>query len=121
MGTGNTPEDAPRIVGPDVFACNGVIHVVDNVILPIEVLPAPTSTPTSPPILVPPPEPTDAPILVPPPEPTGAPILVPPPEPTDAPILVPPPEPTDSPSSAPSECVTSGKIQSSQCVSWNEG
>ena len=35
VGTGNTdPLTSPRIVLTDIEACNGIIHVVDNVILP---------------------------------------------------------------------------------------
>ena len=35
VGTGNTdPLTSPRIVLTDIRACNGIIHVVDNVILP---------------------------------------------------------------------------------------
>lgn len=33
-GSGNTEENLPKIIGTDILACNGVIHVVDNVILP---------------------------------------------------------------------------------------
>jgi uncharacterized surface protein with fasciclin (FAS1) repeats len=33
-GEGNTKDDMPEIVGPDILACNGVIHVIDEVILP---------------------------------------------------------------------------------------
>lgn len=33
-GSGNTKDDKPEIIGIDVEACNGVIHVVDEVILP---------------------------------------------------------------------------------------
>lgn len=43
-GTGNTVLNAPRIIAVDIEACNGVIHVVNNVILPggAEPTPAPT-------------------------------------------------------------------------------
>lgn len=33
-GAGNTKADMPKIIGADVMACNGVIHVIDEVILP---------------------------------------------------------------------------------------
>lgn len=33
-GAGNTFEDKPQIIVTDIMACNGVIHVVDEVILP---------------------------------------------------------------------------------------
>lgn len=36
MGTGNTDVNAPQIIAVDIQACNGVVHVVDNVILPAE-------------------------------------------------------------------------------------
>lgn len=34
VGGGNSALNAPRIIAVDIEACNGVIHVVDNVILP---------------------------------------------------------------------------------------
>ena len=34
VGGGNSALNAPRIISTDIEACNGVIHVVDNVILP---------------------------------------------------------------------------------------
>jgi Fasciclin domain len=34
VGTGNTEDSRPLIVEVDIDACNGVVHVVDNVILP---------------------------------------------------------------------------------------
>jgi hypothetical protein len=43
VGTGNTALNAPRIIQVDIEACNGVIHVIDNVILPA----APTAPPSS--------------------------------------------------------------------------
>lgn len=33
-GGGNTPDSQPAIVIPDVEACNGMVHIVDNVMLP---------------------------------------------------------------------------------------
>jgi uncharacterized surface protein with fasciclin (FAS1) repeats len=33
-GAGNTDDDKPQIIGVDIEACNGVIHIVDEVILP---------------------------------------------------------------------------------------
>lgn len=32
-GAGNGEDNLPAIIGPDNFACNGVIHIVDNVLL----------------------------------------------------------------------------------------
>ena len=32
-GAGNPMSDMPEVVGPDVNACNGIIHVVDEVLL----------------------------------------------------------------------------------------
>jgi uncharacterized surface protein with fasciclin (FAS1) repeats len=43
-GAGNGPENLPAIVGPDVFACNGVVHVVDNVLLSASVSGPPAET-----------------------------------------------------------------------------
>jgi hypothetical protein len=34
VGTGNTDSDKPLVVEVDIDACNGIVHVVDNVILP---------------------------------------------------------------------------------------
>lgn len=34
IGIGNTAANAPRLIAVDIEACNGVIHVVNNVILP---------------------------------------------------------------------------------------
>lgn len=34
FGGGNQPESLPRIVDADIVACNGVIHVVNEVLLP---------------------------------------------------------------------------------------
>lgn len=47
FGTGNTALNAPQIITPDVGVCNGVIHVVDNVILPAAPSEAPSSPPTN--------------------------------------------------------------------------
>lgn len=34
VGSGNSADDLPQIIATDIIACNGVIHVVDEVILP---------------------------------------------------------------------------------------
>ena len=34
MGQGNLPMVMPQVIGTDIVACNGVVHVVDEVILP---------------------------------------------------------------------------------------
>ena len=33
-GQGNLPMAMPQVIGTDIAACNGVVHVVDEVILP---------------------------------------------------------------------------------------
>jgi hypothetical protein len=33
-GGGNTDDALPQIISADIVACNGVVHVVDNVMLP---------------------------------------------------------------------------------------
>ena len=107
VGTGNMPLDAPRIVKKNIKAKNGVIHVVDKVILP-ETLepPVPTKAPTHAPTKAPTHEPTRAPVFG---KPTPKPVVTP--SPTDAPI--PPPTkapttetPTKSPTSKPTEAPT---------------
>eukprot|EP00537_Pseudo-nitzschia_pungens_P006236 CAMPEP_0172377366 /NCGR_PEP_ID=MMETSP1060-20121228/68869_1 /TAXON_ID=37318 /ORGANISM="Pseudo-nitzschia pungens, Strain cf. cingulata" /LENGTH=571 /DNA_ID=CAMNT_0013105049 /DNA_START=96 /DNA_END=1808 /DNA_ORIENTATION=+ len=49
-GDGNTIDSLPEIVAPDGVACNGVVHAIDNVILPgiFETTLDPTSKPTDP-------------------------------------------------------------------------
>ena len=52
VGNGNTPDDYPQIIARDGVACNGIIHAVDQIILPAIDIPvnetdAPTTTPTT--------------------------------------------------------------------------
>ena len=54
------------VVTPDVIASNGVIHVIDKVILPPVATPPTPTTPTTTPTLPPPPTPTT---VAPPPTP----------------------------------------------------
>ena len=62
-GNGNTVNDWPEVIDWNTYASNGVLHVVNNVVLPYMadfLIRAPTLTPPTPgPILIPPPEPTD--------------------------------------------------------------
>lgn len=49
VGAGNSEDMLPQIILPDVPACNGIIHAVDNVLLPgADVPDGPTATPGSP-------------------------------------------------------------------------
>ena len=68
VGTGNTGKYWPRIIAVDMQACNGVVHAVNDVILPgaapkpptYEPTPSPTYKPVPPPVYpqpVPPPKP----------------------------------------------------------------
>eukprot|EP00537_Pseudo-nitzschia_pungens_P010024 CAMPEP_0172390282 /NCGR_PEP_ID=MMETSP1061-20121228/6944_1 /TAXON_ID=37318 /ORGANISM="Pseudo-nitzschia pungens, Strain cf. pungens" /LENGTH=765 /DNA_ID=CAMNT_0013120597 /DNA_START=45 /DNA_END=2342 /DNA_ORIENTATION=- len=88
--------DVPgRIVGPDGLTCRGVIHAIDEVIIPeIPATGAPTIvpvTPTDAPVT-----PTDAPAAPLPKPETDAPVT-----PTDAPTNPPTNPPTDAPTDAP--------------------
>ena len=112
FGTGNT--HLPQIIDGDIDVCNGVIHVVNSVILPSYFLPSPSPTATdlesatTPP--APTPEPTPAPVPQPTPDPTPAPTPATPeptpvptlatPEPTPAPVPQPTPDPTPAPTPA---------------------
>lgn len=58
VGEGNSPDMLPEIDPADIPACNGVIHVVDNVMIPGGVL---TDAPTGTPVTGVPPEETNAP------------------------------------------------------------
>jgi hypothetical protein len=52
VGEDNLPDLLPAIVVSDVPACNGVIHVVDNVMLPDGTFPDPTEGPSGAPVVV---------------------------------------------------------------------
>jgi uncharacterized surface protein with fasciclin (FAS1) repeats len=47
-GEGNDPDDLPKIIDFDNEACNGVVHLIDEVMLPKKRTPAPTPAPTKP-------------------------------------------------------------------------
>ena len=34
VGSGNLPDDLPLILSSDILACNGIVHIVDDVLLP---------------------------------------------------------------------------------------
>jgi len=74
VGSGNSPGSLPKIVAPDGVACNGIIHVVDQVILQgITPTDQPTTTPEDPtPSLID--DPMSSPIINPTPLPTPEPI-----------------------------------------------
>mmetsp|Transcript_45956 Transcript_45956/g.112128 ORF Transcript_45956/g.112128 Transcript_45956/m.112128 type:complete len:692 (+) Transcript_45956:127-2202(+) len=98
VGVGNTSLDAPRIILPDVDACNGVIHAIDMVILPARAITdPPVPAPTDPPV----PAPTDPPVPAPTDPPVPAPTDPPVPAPTDPPVPVTPAPVTSAPTSAP--------------------
>jgi transforming growth factor-beta-induced protein len=46
VGPGNTPDHKPEIIVPDIFLCNGIVHVVDNVILPAVPTDMPSAAPS---------------------------------------------------------------------------
>jgi len=83
VGNGNT-SPFPMVISGDIIACNGVVHVIDGVLIP-----SPSSEPTEPPVV----SPTQAPIV--PVAPTGAPVITP----TLAPVVpvVPVAPPTGAP------------------------
>ena len=85
VGNGNTAP-GPMIILENIDACNGIVHVIDNVIIP-GATEAPTSSPVAP--TTTPVVPTDAPVV-----PTAAPVV-----PTDAPVVSTPAPvtPTDAP------------------------
>jgi hypothetical protein len=82
VGTANDPKHRPEIISFDIEACNGVIHVVDNVILPAEQTESPTGAPTA--------------------TASGAPSGTPSANPSDFPSDAPSGVPSDSPSGTPS-------------------
>ena len=45
VGPGNSPEHKPQIISPDIEVCNGIIHEVNNVLLPT-LTEAPTTSPS---------------------------------------------------------------------------
>ena len=81
VGNGNT-SPVPMIISGDIVACNGVVHVIDGVLIP--------GTPV---------EPTDVPVVSPTPSPvapvtpTATPAPVAPVTPTEAPVVSPTPAP----------------------------
>ena len=109
IGSRNPPSALPKIVAPDGVACNGIIHVVDQVILPGAILTdPPTTTPDDPT-----PSPVDPTTVDPTPGPTlSSPISDPTTaDPTPGPID-PTPVPIDS-TSAPSNVEPSSVVPSS--------
>lgn len=59
VGTGNSEDALPQIIGQDGVACNGIIHAVNQVILPV--LADDTKDPTIVPVTA---DPTEAPVTV---------------------------------------------------------
>ena len=53
QGDANDVEDLPQVIAADLYACNGVVHVVDKIILPV--LDEEPPVPTDPPIVLVPP------------------------------------------------------------------
>lgn len=101
-----------NIVVPDILVSNGVVQILDAVLLPFEVTdamlegPATEATETEAPTAVPLPPPTAAPVTeaptqAPAPPPTVAPTQAPVPPPTTAPTQAPVPPPTVAPTQAP--------------------
>jgi hypothetical protein len=74
VGQDNLPDQLPAIIATDVEACNGVIHIVDNVMLPDGTFPDLTEAPVA--------DPTEAPVA----GPTEAPVADPTEAPVDAPV-----------------------------------
>jgi uncharacterized surface protein with fasciclin (FAS1) repeats len=97
VGEGNTPLNAPRIIRADQEACNGVIHVIDHVILPSQFTPAPNPDPTPHPTPHPTDEQTPEPTPHPTDEQTPEPTSHPTPHPTDEDTPQPTPDPTPHP------------------------
>ncbi|KAL3917851.1 MAG: hypothetical protein SGILL_004519 [Bacillariaceae sp.] len=61
VGEDNLPDLLPQIIATDIEACNGLIHVVDNVMLPDGTFPDPTESPVE--------DPTESPVEGPPGDP----------------------------------------------------
>ncbi|VEU39079.1 unnamed protein product [Pseudo-nitzschia multistriata] len=113
-GNGNTAP-GPMIIAADVDACNGIVQVIDGVILPggpgtaspttVPATPAPipsTDAPVTPSTDAPVTPPTDAPVTPPTEAPTGAPVTVPTATPVPPPTMAPSDAPpTDAPVSTP--------------------
>jgi len=72
-GNGDVVTEYPKIVVPNVVACNGILHVISGVMLPGDEPLPPTATPTETPTGEPTGEPTGGPTDGPTGEPTGAP------------------------------------------------
>lgn len=115
-GNGNT-SPFPMIVAGDIIACNGVIHVIDGVLIPgfpVDPTEAPMITPSQAPIApvtpiiptaAPEMPPTSAPVSPitptdPPEDPTAAPVAPPTPA-SVTPITIPPTDPPVDPTAAP--------------------
>ena len=103
--------DEAAVVQPDIKAGNGIIHMIDAVLVPTaKVAAAAVEAPAPTPTLTPTPKPTDTPTKA----PTATPTLTPTPKPTDTPTkaptatptLTPTPKPTDTPTKAPTATPT---------------
>ena len=135
VGAGQTPNRTPEIIRPSINVSNGIIQVINNVIIPAEpaeVTDTPTESPTESPEVVtsgsptvqptprPTPIPTDAAqTIAPVPDPTesptegtSAPTIQPTPRPTPAPVPAPTEPPTESPTSAPVPAPTESPTES---------
>mmetsp|Transcript_12568 Transcript_12568/g.30379 ORF Transcript_12568/g.30379 Transcript_12568/m.30379 type:complete len:351 (-) Transcript_12568:1789-2841(-) len=110
VGPGNNPEHKPKIISPDIEVCNGIIHEVDNVLLPV-LTEAPTTTPSSSPSA----SPTNTPSASPSSSPSAAPTVSEEPsefptvseEPSEEPTLSAEPSEQPSLSSSPSSAPSS--------------
>ena len=116
VGNGNV-DPLPMITTANIDACNGIVHVIDNVILPGTTEPptrspvapvAPTPVPTVAPTPAPTNSPTPGPSNAPTPGPTNAPTPGPTNVPTPGPTNVPTPGPTNAPTPAPTNAPTPG-------------
>ena len=131
VGAGQTPNRTPEIIRPSINVSNGIIQVINNVIIPAEpaeVTDTPTKSPTESPEVVtsgsptvqptprPTPIPTDAAqTIAPVPDPTESPITetsAPTIQPTPAPVPAPTEPPTESPTSAPVPAPTESPTES---------
>ena len=131
VGAGQTPNRTPEIIRPSINVSNGIIQVINNVIIPAEpaeVTDTPTESPTESPEVVtsgsptvqptprPTPIPTDAAqTIAPVPDPTESPIeetSAPTIQPTPAPVPAPTEPPTESPTSAPVPAPTESPTES---------
>jgi hypothetical protein len=121
VGAGQTPNRTPEIIRPSINVSNGIIQVINNVIIPAEpaeVTDTPTESPTESPEVVtsgsptvqptprPTPIPTDAAqTIAPVPDPTESPT-----EETDSPTIQPTPAPVPAPTEPPTESPTSAPV-----------